>query len=116
MDHHESTPSRHKERDEKLTIYVKEKKIGWGILGTSFISEVMAKAIQSSDTGKLLAIGSRSISGAKTFSEKFSIPKFYGDYQSLLNNPEIDAIYIGLPNFLHKEWIIHSAQSGKHVL
>ncbi|MDP1575043.1 MAG: Gfo/Idh/MocA family oxidoreductase [Coxiellaceae bacterium] len=99
-----------------MTANLKEKKLRWGILGTSFISEVMSKAIQSSETGELIAISSRSIASAKAFSEKFSIPQFYGDAQSLLNNPDIDAIYIGLPNYLHKEWIIRSAQLGKHVL
>lgn len=91
-------------------------KIKWGILGTSFISEVMAKAIQESATGELAAIGSRSLSTAKQFAEKYSIPKTYTDYQALLNDDEIDAIYIGLPNHFHKEWVIRSALAGKHIL
>lgn len=90
--------------------------IKWGILGTSFISEVMAKAIQESETGELIAIGSRSLFTAKKFSENFSIPKIYDDYQALLNDNEIDAVYIGLPNHLHKEWTIHAAEAGKHIL
>jgi len=90
--------------------------IKWGILGTSHISEVMAKAIDESATSELVAIGSRSLLTAQVFSEKFSIPKFYDDYQALLNDDEIDVIYIGLPNHLHKEWIIRSAQAGKHIL
>lgn len=90
--------------------------IKWGILGTSYISEVMANAIQESDTSELAAIGSRSIVTAKKFSEKYSIPKYYDDYQVLLNDDEIDAIYIGLPNHLHKEWIIRAAIAGKHIL
>ena len=108
--------------DKKLPLPVnanqenKAKKIRWAIAGTSFISEVMAKAIQSSDTGELIAISSRSISSATAFAEKFSIPHAYDDYQHLLNNPDIDAIYIGLPNYLHKACIIHAAQAGKHVL
>jgi predicted dehydrogenase len=90
--------------------------IRWGILGTSYISEVMAKAIHESEISQLTAIGSRSFSIAKIFSEKFSIPKTYDDYQSLLNDKEIDAIYIGLPNHFHKEWIIRAALAGKHIL
>lgn len=90
--------------------------IQWGILGTSFISEVMAKAIQESDTGNLVAIGSRTFSIAKKFSETFEIPRFYDNYQDLINDNDIDAIYIGLPNHLHKEWIIRAVQAGKHVL
>lgn len=90
--------------------------IRWGILGTSYISEVMANAIQESQTSELLAIGSRSIETAKKFSRKFSIPKFYDDYQQLLNDKDIDAIYLGLPNHLHKDWIIRCAKAGKNIL
>lgn len=91
-------------------------RIRWGILGTSFISEVMAKAILASTTSELISVGSRSLSTATHFADQFSIPKPYGDFQSLLNDSEIDAIYIGLPNHVHKEWIIRSAQAGKHIL
>jgi predicted dehydrogenase len=90
--------------------------IRWGILGTSTISEVMAQAIQESSISQLVAIGSRSVSTGNAFANKFSIPKFYTDYQALLNDSEIDAIYIGLPNHLHKEWVIHCAQAQKHIL
>lgn len=90
--------------------------INWGILGTSFISEVMAKAIHESTTSKLMAIGSRSISKAQNFAEKFSIPKAYDHYQALLDDTEIDAVYIGLPNHLHKEWMMYAAEAAKHIL
>lgn len=92
------------------------KTVKWGILGTSPISQVIANAIQASQTSQLIAIGSRSLTTAKKFSDQFSIPKMYDDYQELLNDNEIDAIYIGLPNHLHKEWIIRAAQAGKHIL
>jgi predicted dehydrogenase len=93
-----------------------QNQVKWGILGTSHISEVMAKAIHESQTSQLVAIGSRSSSTAKTFADKFSIPKFYGDYQALLNDNDIDAVYIGLPNHFHKEWMIRAALAGKHIL
>ena len=90
--------------------------IKWGILGTSYISEVMANAIQASETSQLVAVGSRSLTTAKNFSTKFSIPRVYDDYQKLLNDNNIDAVYIGLPNHLHKEWIIRCAEAGKNIL
>jgi predicted dehydrogenase len=93
-----------------------DKRIKWGILGTSPISEVMAKAIQASHSGQLLAIGSRSLLKAKNFSETYSVPNYYDDYDALMNDDEIDAIYIGLPNHFHKEWILRSAKAGKHIL
>jgi predicted dehydrogenase len=91
-------------------------RINWGILGTSKISTTLASAIKESDLSQLNAIGSRSLEKAQQFAEEFSIPRFYGNPQALLNDPEIDVIYIGLPNHLHKEWIIRCAQAGKHVL
>lgn len=93
-----------------------DRKIKWGILGTSPISDVMAKAIQESSTSELAAIGSRSLAKAQAFAMHHSIPIYYGDQQTLLEDPTIDAVYIGLPNHLHKEWIIRCAQAGKHIL
>lgn len=90
--------------------------IKWAILGTSPISEVMANAIQESQTSELVAIGSRSLDTATKFSNKFSIPRMYTDYQELLHDNDIDAVYIGLPNHLHKEWIIRCAEAGKNIL
>jgi predicted dehydrogenase len=92
------------------------KQINWGILGTSKISSTMAKAIQTSKTSQLIAIGSRAQESADTFAKEFSIPKAYGSFDALLNDSDIDAIYIGLPNHLHKEWILRCADAGKHIL
>ena len=88
----------------------------WGILGTSYISEVLAKAIIASETGELVAIASRSEDRAQAFARKFSLNRHYGAYSSLLADPDIDVVYIGLPNHVHKEWIIKAAQAGKHIL
>ncbi|WP_298627165.1 Gfo/Idh/MocA family oxidoreductase [uncultured Legionella sp.] len=90
--------------------------VRWAILGTSFISEVMAKAIHASATSQLVAIGSRTVASAQQFAHQFSIPKIYDDYQKLLEDQDIDAVYIGLPNHVHKEWILRSAYAGKHIL
>lgn len=90
--------------------------IRWGILGTSFISEVMARALRESPTSKLVAVGSRTHLTAQSFASTFKIPKIYSDYNALLDDKDIDAVYIGLPNHLHKEWIIRAARAGKHIL
>lgn len=90
--------------------------VKWAILGTHKISETMATAIQASETSHLSAIGSRSPDKAKSFSTKFSIPKIYDDYHALINDPEIDAVYIGLPNHLHKEWMLKCINAGKHII
>ena len=66
--------------------------VRWGILGSHWISEVMAEAIIASDSGQLQAIASRT--NAKKFAEKFSLSTMYSDYDLLLRDPEIDAVYI----------------------
>lgn len=90
--------------------------VRWGILGTSFISEEMAVAINESVKGQLGAIASRDAERAQDFAEKFSVSKIYSRYQDLLNDPNLDAIYIGLPNHLHREWTLKALEAGKHVL
>ncbi|MCD9024099.1 Gfo/Idh/MocA family protein [Cohnella silvisoli] len=92
-------------------------RLRWGILGCAAIADrAVIPAIHASETGELLAIASRSEDKARSKAEQFGIPKFYGSYEALLADPEIDAIYIPLPNHLHKEWTIAAAQAGKHVL
>lgn len=90
--------------------------IKWGILGTSWISEVMAEAIKESAQSELVAIAGRTLQKATAFAHKHSVPIFYDDYEAILQHPLIDAVYIGLPNHLHKEWIIRCARAGKHIL
>lgn len=72
-------------------------------------------AIQRSKNGRVHAIASRG-EKAKEVAADFEIEKAYPDYESLLADPEIQAVYIPLPNSLHKEWVIKSAEAGKHVL
>jgi xylose dehydrogenase (NAD/NADP) len=89
----------------------------WGILGCAAIADrAVIPAIQASQTGELIGIASRDENKAKKKAEQFGIPKFYGSYEALLANPDIDAVYIPLPNHLHKEWVIAAAQAGKHIL
>lgn len=90
--------------------------IRWGILGTARIVNRMANAIQLSDKGDLIAIGSRSKNKVEEFVLKFNILEKYNSYQELLESTSIDAVYIPLPNHLHKKWTIEAARNKKHVL
>lgn len=90
--------------------------IRWGILGTSEISGSIATAIQASTTSTLEAIAGRTLEKAQQFAEQYQIKTAHGSYDALLADPNVDAIYIGLPNHLHKEWIMRAAVAGKHIL
>ena len=91
-------------------------KLTWGILGTGTIAGTFAKGLQASETGKLLAVGSRTQEAANTFGERWNISHRHGSYEALLANKDVQAIYISTPHPMHAEWAIKAAEAGKHVL
>ncbi len=89
----------------------------WGILSTANIGrKAMIPALLESSMAEVLAVASRDEEKAKNFADELDIPRAYGDYQALLADPAIDAVYIPLPNHLHREWAVRAAEAGKHVL
>ncbi|MBK7106944.1 MAG: Gfo/Idh/MocA family oxidoreductase [Ignavibacteriae bacterium] len=93
------------------------KKLNWGILGTAAIAKnQIIPAILKSKYCNLTAIASRNINDAKKLSTKFGVPKYYGSYEELLADKEINAVYIPLPNHLHVTYAIKSLEYGKNVL
>jgi predicted dehydrogenase/aryl-alcohol dehydrogenase-like predicted oxidoreductase len=92
------------------------KTLNWGILGTGRIAHVFAEGIAGSQTGTLLAVGSRTQEAADTFGDTWKVPRRYGSYEALLADNEVQAIYISTPHPLHAEWAIKAADAGKHIL
>lgn len=93
------------------------KQVRWGVLGSAKIARnSVIPGIQESERGVVTAIASRDERKAQETAEELGIDKAYGSYEALLADPEIDAVYIPLPNHLHKEWTIHAARAKKHVL
>jgi predicted dehydrogenase len=93
------------------------KKIRWGVLGWARIAwEHVIPAIQRSSNSEFHAIASRDPAKLAECRERFKIYKAYSSYDELLRDPEVDAVYIPLPNSMHREWTIKAAQHGKHVL
>lgn len=94
-----------------------DKKLRWGILSTAEIGiKSVIPAIQQSQTGIVAAIASRDVNTARENAAALGIPGAFGSYEALLESPEIDAVYIPLPNSMHKEWSIRAAEHGKHTL
>jgi predicted dehydrogenase len=92
-------------------------RIGWGIMGCGWIAtEAVAPAIQWSQNGRLVAIASRDHDVAAAKAAETGAQRAYSPYEAMLDDPEIDAVYIGLPNGMHEEWALRCAQAGKHVL
>jgi predicted dehydrogenase/aryl-alcohol dehydrogenase-like predicted oxidoreductase len=90
--------------------------LGWGILGTGTIARRLAGAIRASTTSHLVAVGSRTRSAAEAFAGEAGIPRAYGSYDELLADPEVQAVYIALPNHLHAQWTVRAAEAGRHIL
>ena len=90
--------------------------VRWGILGAAGINDAMAPAITAASNAELVAIASRTQQRAEAAASKFSVPRAIAGYDVLIADPEIDAIYIPLPNSLHAEWTMKALLAGKHVL
>ncbi len=94
-----------------------EKKIKWGVLGYARIARLsVIPAIVKAKNSEFYAIASRDEEKLQACRKEFVCPKAYTSYEALLDDPEVDAVYIPLPNHLHKEWTLKAAQKGKHVL
>lgn len=92
------------------------KSLRWGIMGAGKFAGTFAEGVKASQSGTLVAIGSRTQEGADTFGEKYGVPHRHASYDALLADPEVDVIHISLPNHLHAEWTLKCAQAGKHIL
>ncbi len=88
----------------------------WGLLGTAGINRALIPPLQTSKRNKLMAVASRTQEKAEAYAREKKIPHAFGSYEALLADPEIDAVYIPLPNHLHAEWTIKAVKAGKHVL
>ncbi len=93
------------------------KKIRWGILGTAKIAiHKVIPAMQRGEHCDINAIASRRLEKGQVAAKQLNIPRVFGSYEELLGDPEIEAVYIPLPNHLHVPWSIKALEAGKHVL
>lgn len=93
------------------------KKVKWGVLGTANIAQgCTIPGMLLAEHCELAAVAGRSLGKAQEYQSRFGFAKAYGSYEELLADPEIQAVYIPLPNSLHAEWAIRAMKAGKHVL
>lgn len=91
-------------------------RLRWGIIGTGHIAEEFADGIKESETGTLLAVAGRTDLSAERFASRIGVPCRYAGYQAMLDDPQVQAVYIATPHPVHAEWAIKAAEAGKHVL
>ncbi len=94
-----------------------DRTLRWGVISTANIGRAAVNpAIQASANGELVAVASRDGSRARAFADQWGIPRSHATYEALLEDDAVDAVYIPLPNSLHRAWTIRAAEAGKHVL
>jgi D-xylose 1-dehydrogenase (NADP+, D-xylono-1,5-lactone-forming) len=93
------------------------RRIRWGVIGTANIARgVLIPAMQQSMFGTVEAVGSRDVEKARSVAQSLGVARAVGSYEAVLEDADIDAVYISLPNALHAEWTIRAAEAGKAVL
>src|SRR6185295_3260013 len=90
--------------------------IRWGILGTGRIARQFAEGLKVLPDAKLIGVGSRTFEQADTFGKQFGVPQCHASYEALVNDPDVDVIYVATPHSLHKENSLLALSAGKAVL
>ncbi len=93
----------------------KTRKLRWGILSTARINRRFIPALKKSSRSELVAVGGRDPGRTRDFARHWGIGEVEPTYQSVLDREDIGAVYIPLPNSLHKEWAVRAARAGKHI-
>jgi len=87
-----------------------------GILSTAHINRLVIPPAHASEKVELVAVASRDLARAEEYARKWEIPRAYGSYEALLEDADVDAVYISLPNTMHCDWSVKAVEAGKHVL
>ena len=90
--------------------------VKWGIVSTADINRKLIPGAQASPKVELLAVASRDRARAEAYAREWGIERAYGSYEALLADPDVEAVYVPLPNTMHSEWSIRAVEAGKHVL
>jgi xylose dehydrogenase (NAD/NADP) len=90
--------------------------VKWGIISTAHINRKLIPGAKASPKVDLVAVASRDQARADAYAREWEIERAYGSYEALLVDPEIEAVYISLPNTMHCEWSVRALEAGKHVL
>jgi xylose dehydrogenase (NAD/NADP) len=91
-------------------------RISWGFLSTAKINDKLLAGAAESDRVEVIAVASRDAPRAEAYARERGIERAYGSYAELLADPDVEAVYVSLPNSLHVEWSIRALEAGKHVL
>ena len=87
-----------------------------GIISTADINRKLIPGAHASKRVNLVAVASRDQARAERYAREWNIERAYGSYEAVLEDPDVDAVYISLPNSMHVDWSVRALEAGKHVL
>jgi len=90
--------------------------IRWGILATGSVARDFAEGLPYAPGAELLAVGSRTRESAERFGDEYGVPRRYASYDALVQDPDVDVVYIGTPHHLHRDNTLLALEAGKAVL
>jgi D-xylose 1-dehydrogenase (NADP+, D-xylono-1,5-lactone-forming) len=90
--------------------------VRFGIVSTAHINRLVIPPARESEKVEIVAVASRDRARAEAYARAWGIERAHGSYEALLEDPDVDAVYISLPNTLHVEWSVNALEAGKHVL
>jgi xylose dehydrogenase (NAD/NADP) len=90
--------------------------VAWGLLSTARINDAILGAARESSLGRIVAVAARDGAHAEAYARANSIPSAHAGYDALLADPDVEAVYISLPNSMHVDWTMRALAAGKHVL
>ena len=90
--------------------------VRWGLLSTAAINDRVLPELAGADGLEVVAVASRDGRRAERYARERDIPRAHAGYDALLADPEVDAVYVNVPNALHTEWTLRALEAGKHVL
>jgi len=90
---------------------------GWGVLGAAGVARTrFLPALAQAERARLVTVGARRLERAQELVDLVGAGRAAGSYEDVLADPEVDAVYVPLPNGLHREWVLRALEAGKHVL
>jgi xylose dehydrogenase (NAD/NADP) len=90
--------------------------VSWGILSTARINDLVLAGARESRRVRFVAVASRDAARAEAYAREHGLERAHGSYEALLADPDVEAVYVSLPNSFHVEWSIRALRAGKHVL
>ena len=88
----------------------------WGVIGAGGIAAVFAADLELTDSGRVVAVGSRDLARAESFADRFAIPNRHGSYEALVADGDVDAVYVATPHPMHRAYAELALRAGKPVL